>query len=262
MRLYLAVLVLCVGSLLAEKASLHGWLKFKKQHTKSYADSAEELARFKIWKSNLEFVEKHNKEADSGIHTYWVRMNKFGDLTSAEFGRLYNGFNASLRSTSPFSVPLKTHVYNAKMQVPASVDWREQGYVTDVKDQGQCGSCWSFSATGSLEGQNFKKTGKLVALSEQNLVDCSGSFGNEGCNGGLMDQAFQYVQANGGIDTEDSYPYEAEDDTCRFSKDNVGGTDTGFVDVKSGDENALMQAVATVGPVSVAIDASHSSFQM
>ena len=77
-----------------------------------------------------------------------------------------------------------------------------------------------------------------------------------------MDQAFQYVQANGGIDTEDSYPYEAEDDTCRFSKDNVGGTDTGFVDVKSGDENALMQAVATVGPVSVAIDASHSSFQM
>ena len=126
MRLYLAVLVLCVGSLLAEKASLHGWLKFKKQHTKSYADSAEELARFKIWKSNLEFVEKHNKEADSGIHTYWVRMNKFGDLTSAEFGRLYNGFNASLRSTSPFSVPLKTHVYNAKMQVLARAGLRHR----------------------------------------------------------------------------------------------------------------------------------------
>ncbi|OQR72236.1 cathepsin L isoform 4 [Tropilaelaps mercedesae] len=154
-----------------------------------------------------------------------------------------------------------TWIEPQSVNLPRHVDWRERGAVTPVKNQGHCGSCWSFSTTGSLEGQMFRKTGKLVSLSEQNLIDCSGDFGNKGCNGGLMDNAFDYIRENRGIDTEQSYPYEGKMGKCRYSRKHKAGEDTGFVDIPSGDELALTKALATVGPISIAVDASHSSFQ-
>jgi len=135
-------------------------------------------------------------------------------------------------------------------------------YVTPIKNQQQCGSCWAFSATGSMEGAHFKATGKLVSLSEQNLVDCSQPEGNMGCEGGLMDQAFNYTVINKGIDTEASYKYTAMDGTCKFNASNVGATIKSWTDVASGSEPDLQKAVATVGPVSVAIDASQYTFQL
>lgn len=133
--------------------------------------------------------------------------------------------------------------------------------MTDVKDQGRCGSCWSFSSTGSLEGHHFIKTGQLVSLSEQNLIDCSGMYGNRGCNGGWMDQAFTYIQNNGGIDTEDSYPYRAVQGICRYNQRNSGATCSGYVDIPEGDEDKLREAIGTIGPVSIGIDASNESFR-
>ena len=126
---------------------------------------------------------------------------------------------------------------------------------------GRCGSCWSFSATGALEGQHFQETGKLVSLSEQNLIDCSVPEGNHGCKGGLPQYAFEYVLDEGGIDTEKTYPYEGRDhQKCRYKAKNSGAHDAGYVEIESGNDEKLLMAVATVGPISVGIDASLATF--
>lgn len=134
--------------------------------------------------------------------------------------------------------------------------------MTPVKDQRECTGGWAFSATGAVEGQHFNATGKLVALSEQNLIDCSDKQGNIGCVGGLATQAFEYIKENGGIDTEDAYPFEDDVNRCRFKPDGIGATVTGYVNIKSKNESALQEAVATIGPVAVNIDSSHDSFQL
>jgi len=256
----LAVLALAFSCTLALDVTLNQhWKLWKEANSQRFSD-AEEHVRRAIWETNLQTVQEHNLQADLGVHTYYLGMNKYAAMSNTEFVKMMNGYNMTMRGQR--TQDHHTFSFNPKIKLPDTVDWRDKGYVTGVKDQGQCGSCWAFSATGSLEGQTFKKAAKLPSLSEQNLVDCSTKQGNMGCNGGLMDQAFEYIKENMGIDTEDSYPYEAADNQCRFKAANVGATDTGFVDVKTKDESALQQAVATIGPISVAIDASHSSFQL
>lgn len=207
---------------------------------------------------NKKTIAKHNAEFLKGHHTYHLKMNRFGDLLSHEFKGLMNGYNFEMKNKS--GLVGATFIPPANLAMPKSIDWRNHGAVTPVKNQGNCGSCWSFSATGALEGQFFRKTGKLVSLSEQNLIDCSMAFGNNGCQGGLMDYAFDYIKKNHGIDTEESYPYEAKDRKCRYKDSNKGAEDVGFVDIERNEE-ALKVALATVGPISIAIDAEGSMFQ-
>lgn len=261
--------------------ALFVWYKTVLIIGQNYTTPAEEKFRMKVFMENKAKVAKHNRRAHRGKHSYTLKMNKYGDLLHHEFVTKFTGFRNDLERKKPLLGA--TFISPANVEIPDEVDWRAKGAVTPIKDQGSCGSCWAFSAvsfyyisyssdlklshtfffkqTGALEGQHFRKTGKMVSLSEQNLIDCSESYGNHGCNGGLMDFAFQYIKDNGGIDTEQSYPYEGHDDTCRFQAKNVGATDKGFVDLPEGDEEKLKEAVATIGPVSVAIDASHESFQ-
>jgi cathepsin L len=221
------------------------------KHNKNYNCDAEFAYRLGVYRQNIQFIEEHNRLNKE----YTVAINKFADLTSTEFAAIYNGYRMSERKQA---APL--HTYNPKVAIPDTVDWRTKGVVTAVKDQGQCGSCWAFSTTGSVEGATALKTGSLVSDSEQELVDCSGSYQNYGCDGGLMDNAFQYIIANEGIDTEDSYPYTAQDGDCQAKNGKKVSTISAYKDVVSGSEDDLQSAIAQQ-PVSVAIDASQSSFQ-
>ncbi|GAB1298281.1 Cathepsin L-like 3 [Apodemus speciosus] len=229
------------------------WEEWKTKHRKIY-NTNEEGQKRAVWENNMKMIGLHNDDYLKGKHGFSLEMNAFGDLTNTEFRELMTGFQSlGPKQTTIFQEPLLG-------DVPKSVDWRQHGYVTPVKDQGACGSCWAFSAVGSIVGQMFKKTGRLVPLSEQNLVDCSWSHGNNGCNGGLPDLAFQYVKDNGGLDTSVSYPYEALNTTCRYNPRNSAANVRGFVSIQS-SEAALMKAVATIGPVSAGIDTKHHSFQ-
>jgi len=239
----------------------HLWNKFKKAHTKQFESIELENYRYGIFKANLDLIEKHNADAALGIHTYRLGVNKYADMTPEEFRETYLGYNHTLARFKGASSSTFQKLIGG-FKAPEKVDWREEGAVTPVKDQGQCGSCWAFSTTGSLEGAHFRALGKLVSLSEQQLVDCSKKYGNNGCNGGLMDNAFQYVKENGGLDTEDSYPYHMKQEKCHFNKAAVGSLCSGFVDVPQGDEQALMEALAVNGPVSVAIDVTENNFML
>jgi C1A family cysteine protease len=232
---------------------------------KTYDSLLEEANRFIIFVENWEYIHKVNNQQLS----YSLGLNQFADLTADEFRYHVHGKEGSclrmgekslnkLKSSSSSGSQSKS---GEKLTAPSSIDWTTKGVVTPVKNQGQCGSCWAFSTTGSIESAAAIKTGKLVSLSEQQLVDCSRSYGNMGCNGGLMDQAFKYVEASGGLCSEQEYPYTARDGTCQSPS---CGTKydpiSGYTDVSHDSEQALMDAVAK-GPVSIAIEADQSAFQ-
>mmetsp|Transcript_10710 Transcript_10710/g.33965 ORF Transcript_10710/g.33965 Transcript_10710/m.33965 type:complete len:384 (+) Transcript_10710:93-1244(+) len=232
---------------------------FAREHGRVYKSEEEKLARFEIFKANLAFIEAENSKG----HSYKLGVNGFADQTPEEFGKGHFGMNGPSPARLFGSVPhLGTHKFSGKA-LPAAVDWSAKGAVTPPKNQGQCGSCWSFSSTGALEGAWQIATGKLVSLSEQQLVDCAKK-GNMGCRGGSMDLAFQYLEKHA-VCAEASYPYLAKDGAaCRESNCTVGipkGGVVGFKDVLSQDEQALLEAVSQQ-PVSVAIEADERVFQL
>ena len=235
------------------------WIGFKTAYGKSYTSHQEELMRRNVFRKNQKLIHDTNEKKLG----FTVAMNELGDLTEEEFARTRLGQPKNLvggkfqRPGAVFLFPENEDPAN----LPNEVDWRKHGYVTPIKDQGHCGSCWSFSATGSLEGQHFRKTGKLVSLSEQNLVDCSTLEGDNGCHGGLMNDAFTYVAINGGIMSEADYPYKHVKGNCSYNRNRAVAHAVSYVNIPPQNESALKMAVATVGPISVAIDASAPTFR-
>jgi len=231
---------------------------FVQRFERNYTNEQERDIRFSNFKATYIFIAHENAK---GTNTYELGVNEFSDMTPDEFASSHFGFLQSEKRWGGLA-HLGTHEYSGA-SLPDSVDWRQKGAVTPVKNQAQCGSCWAFSTTGALEGAWQIKTGLLVSLSEEQLVDCSKQ--NNGCLGGSMDLAFRYAEGSD-LCTEASYPYSAgggQAGACDASGCTVGikkGDVLGFKDVAHDEERALMEAVAQQ-PVSIAVEADKSLFQ-
>ncbi|KAG6410822.1 hypothetical protein SASPL_128891 [Salvia splendens] len=232
----------------------HHFTIFKSKFSKSYASQEEHDHRFSVFKANLRRASRHQKLDPSAVHG----VTQFSDLTPREFRNRFLGINRRLRlpSDAQEAPVLPTN------DLPKDFDWRDHGAVTAVKNQGSCGSCWSFSTTGALEGANYLATGKLVSLSEQQLVECDHECDPEdknscdsGCNGGLMNSAFEYTLKAGGLMREEDYPYTGTDrGTCKFDKSKVVAKVANF-SVVSLDEDQIAANLVKNGPLAVAINA-------
>jgi len=228
------------------------WDLFKKHFRKSYQSVHEELYRKKIFFENVEKILAHNEKNLS----WRMGLNEFGDLHEDEFGAIF------LNNTFEHKPAGEYHDFS-EIDAPDAVDWVDEGAVTGVKNQGQCGSCWAFSTTGSLEGACYVKNKVLTSLSEEELVQCDRTR-DQGCQGGLMDYAFQWIKENGGIASEQAYPYTSGGGvrgSCSSSKSsNPVASVASYTDVTP-DSVTAMKAALSQQPVSVAVEADKSAWQ-
>jgi len=228
-----------------------GFRKFKRDYEKVYKVEEEYNHRLLAFTKNMHFVNTHNANSEK---TYKVKLNQHGDLTQHEMRRRKGLLGVDLSGAK------KVHTFDAAVQTPDSIDWRTANLVSPIKDQGLCGSCWSFSTTGALEGAYAKKYNEMVILSQQFLVDCAWN-GNMGCDGGMQNLAYQYIQEVGGIpSTVDYGEYKMINEMCHYNNKTPAAQVSGFVSIPQGDEAALVQASASAGPIAISIDASHMSF--
>ncbi|XP_072965834.1 fruit bromelain-like [Typha angustifolia] len=221
------------------------------KYGRAYLNDEEKLHRFEIFKNNAKYIEASNNISG---RSYTLGLNQFADLTKEEFKATY----LKLVRPNITESPLPFKYSSSSVPPPSSIDWRVKGAVTQIKSQGVCGSCWAFSAVAAIEGIFQIKNGTLLSLSEQELIDCVTEA--QGCDGGHFGHAFEFVIENGGITTENNYPYMGFRGVCRSSrlKDHAANISS-YDPVPRNDEASLTQAVANQ-PVSVGIDARNLQF--
>ncbi|XP_057503110.1 actinidain-like [Actinidia eriantha] len=231
-------------------AMFESWLV---EYGKSYNALGEKERRFEIFKDNLRFVDEHNADVN---RSYKVGLNQFSDLTLEEYSSIYLGTKFDMRMTNV------SDRYEPRVgdQLPNSIDWRKKGAVLGVKNQGNCGSCWTFAPIAAVEAINQIVTGNLISLSEQQIVDCQRKSSNKGCKGGSRAGAYQFIIDNGGINTEANYPYKAQDGECDEQKNQKYVTIDRYENVPRKNEKALQKAVSNQ-LVSVGIASNSSEFK-
>jgi len=267
MNKVLPVLLLAAGAMAGNvhdrafyEQKFYEWLSVHKVEAGTGARFVQMLQNFA---NNDDIIEASNAQKLS----YTLGHNQFSHMSLEEF-REY----AKLGLDRPNASTKAAFVHNAPTDVSttaASVDWVSAGGVTDVKDQGQCGSCWSFSSTGAMESAYYNKNKKLDVISEQNFVDCDNLKNggrDHGCSGGLMDNAFSWATKNGGVCSESSYPYTSgttkTEGTCADSKcKNAAYAPKSFTDVAPNSDSAMMSAL-NQQTVAIAIEADQSAFQL
>jgi cathepsin H len=218
--------------------------RWQAKYSKGYATRDDYYSHFMSFCANHRFITEYNHQHPQSVK---LELNQFADLSFNDFSRLY------LTDPQKCSATIGNHRHSGR-SLPKSIDWRNNGVITPVKNQEECGSCWTFSTTGCLEAHHAIATHQLISLSEQQLVDCAGNFNNNGCGGGLPSQAFEYIMYNGGIERESDYPYKGRDGKCRYNSSMVAATVKDVVNITQGSEDEMMDAVANHGPVSIAFD--------
>ena len=226
--------------------------KFIKKYHKRYNSINEFLARYEVFRRNVVATFKEENKL------YQTGITKFSDLTQQEFARTYLNLNYDAMAMANFN----PHIVKVTNAAPASWDWREKGYVSPVKNQGSCGSCWAFATVANLEGQYYKGKGVMKTFSEQMLVDCDTY--DSACNGGLMEYAFEWLSENGGIMEDGDYSYRGTKGTCRSDATKyVDMKITGYTKLGSSsstwspvDEDEIKEFLYETGPLAVALNAN------
>lgn len=237
-------------------------IRLKVDFNKTYDSPFNESLRENIFWENLKTISHHNYEFLRGRSTFKMGINQFADITLDEIMLKFNQSEEDELKLSKLKIvpTIVLNDENFEGSIPSSFDWRDRGAVTKVKNQKQCGSCYAFSSVGSIESQNFIQNGKLVELSEQEIVDCASDYGGFHCDGGIPSSGIEYVKYKG-ISLSADYPYEGKKGDCRASKNKIKMNIKGFGVVKTrNDEKSLMKALVEIGPMDVGFDAEHDSF--
>ncbi|XP_071729354.1 KDEL-tailed cysteine endopeptidase CEP3-like [Rutidosis leptorrhynchoides] len=215
------------------------------------------LERFNVFKHNVQYVHQSNKMNKP----YKLNLNLFADYTVHEHASIYQSKTSHfLALQGPLKSTNQSYTHKDATNLPPRIDWRERNAVTPIEFQGECGSCWAFSAIAAVEGINAIVTGQLTRLSEQQLLDCDTAW-NNACDGGLMEPAFKFIKEHGGIATDESYPYKAKRVTCDKSKFGHHSVTLSGSEYLDGTEEALHKSVAHQ-PVTISVDSSSQDFML